>query len=354
MIEVKRIGHGFKKLFGHVSVPTLIIGGFWIVVLITGVSQGFTLGGMLGETLGRFGRWGLLVLCMVPTIQAGMGPNFSLPIGICCGLLGIVCAIEFGLTGFSWLIVAVLLAVVFGVIAGYLYGMLMNAVKGSEMVIATYMGFAVTFLFCVIWMAAPFTSPVMGWMMGAGLRSQIALSAVDSAQILDNILRFEILGINVPTGMLLVVIACCLLLWLFFRSKTGIAISAVGMNPMFARASGLNVDRSRIIANIISTVLGALGIILYTQSFGFADLYVFPLFLAFQAVASVLVGGATAQRARIFHVILGTIIFQGLLTNSLPVLSRLIPVAALAVPMQLIVQNGIILFALTRVKGGAK
>ena len=99
------------------------------------------------------------------------------------------------------------------------------------------------------------------------------------------------------------------------------------------------------IANVISTVLGAVGVILYGQSFGFSNLYDFPLMMAFQAVASVLVGGATAQRAKIFHVILGTLIFQGLLTNSLPVLDRIIPVGDLTVPMQLVLQNGIILFA---------
>jgi len=345
---------GLKKIYSHLSISTIIIGSVWIAVLILGVTQGFSLGGMLGETISRFGRWGLLVLAMVPSIQSGTGPNFALPIGVCVGLFAIVCAIEFGFVGISWLIAAVVMAIVLAVIVGYLYGKLMNAVKGSEMVIATYTGFASTFLFCIIWMAAPFSSPVMGWMLGAGLRSQISLGSVESAQILDNFLKFEFLGITFPTGMLLVVLFCCLLVWLFFRSKAGIAISAVGSNPMFARASGLNVDRSRVLANIVSTVLCAVGIILYVQSFGFADLYIFPLYMAFQAVASVLVGGATAQRARIFHVILGTIIFQGLLTNALPVLDSVIPVSNLSEIMRLIFQNGIILFALTRVKGGGK
>ena len=343
-----------KKIYGHISMPTLIVGGFWVLLLIIGIMQGFSLGGMLSETLVRFGRWGLLGLAMVPSIQSGTGPNFALPIGICCGLLAIVCAIEFGLMGISWIVSAVVMAIVFAAILGYFYGRLMNAVKGSEMVIATYTGFSVTFLFCIIWMAAPFTNPIMGWMLGDGLRNTLALSEVGGAQILDNFLKFEFLGITWPTGMLLVVFGCCLFVWLFFRSKAGIAISAAGMNPMFARASGLNVDRSRVYANVISTVLGAVGVILYGQSFGFTNLYDFPLMMAFQAVASVLVGGATAQRAKIFHVILGTIIFQGLLTNSLPVLARIIPVGDLTVPMQLVLQNGIILFALTRAKGGGK
>jgi len=354
MVEVKRVGLGFKRVFGHLSVPTLIIGGLWVFFLALGVAQGISLGGMLGETLARFGRWGLLVLAMLPSIQSGTGPNFALPIGICCGLLGIVCAIEWGLLGFSWFIVAVLVAIFFALILGYGYGRLLNAVKGSEMVIATYTGFAVTYLFCIVWMTGPFTSPIMGWMLGEGLRNTLALREVGGAHILDNFLRFQILGINVPTGMLMVVFGCCFLVWMFFRSKAGIAISAGGSNPMFARASGLNVDRSRVYANMISTALGAVGVILYGQSFGFTNLYDFPLMMAFQAVASILVGGATAQRARIFNVIIGTLIFQGLLTNSLPVLRGLMPMADLTIPMQLILQNGIILFALTRAKGGGK
>ena len=360
MEETKSLGRNTKKITNHVSTVTMIVGGFWILMLAIGVSQGFSLGGMLGDTLVRFGRWGLLGLAMVPSIQSGTGPNFALPVGICCGLLAIVCAIEMGLRGITWLLVAVVMAIIFGIILGYLYGRLMNAVKGSEMVIATYTGFAVTYLFCIVWMAAPFTNPIMGWMLGDGLRNTLALSEVGAAQILDNFLKFDLfrsipmLRISVPTGMLLVVFGCCLLVWLFFRSKAGIAISAIGMNPMFARASGLNADGSRVIANVISTVLGAVGVILYGQSFGFSNLYDFPLMMAFQAVASVLVGGATAQRAKIIHVILGTMIFQGLLTNSLPVLDRIIPIGDLTVPMQLVLQNGIILFALTRVKGGGK
>ena len=102
---------------------------------------------------------------------------------------------------------------------------------------------------------------------------------------------------------------------------------------------------------MISTMLAAVGIILYGQSFGFTQLYDFPLLLAFQAVASILVGGATAQRARVFNVIIGTLIFQGILTNALPVFTTIFQVGDLTDIIRLIIQNSIILFALTRVKG---
>jgi simple sugar transport system permease protein len=338
----------------RLPIPTLIIGGFWVFILIFGVTQGLPLSSLLTDTVRRFGMWGLLVLAMVPSIQSGTGPNFALPVGVVCGLLAMVCAIEFGFMGAGWLTASVIMAIVFASILGLGYGKLMNAVKGSEMTIATYTGFSITYLFCILWMTLPFTSPKMGWMLGSGLRNTIELGTVNANQIINNFLAFDLFGVKIPTGMLLVVFGSCFLVWLFFRSKTGSAISAGGMNPMFAKAAGLNVDRSRIIANIISTALGAVGIIVYSQSFGFTALYDAPLMMAFQAVAAILVGGATAGRSKIIHVIIGTMIFQGLLTNTPPVLGRAFPGTDLTEIMRLVVGNGIILYALAQVKRGDK
>ena len=338
-----------KKTLSNLPMPTLIIGALWVSILIFGAYKEFSIAVLLSDTIRRFGMWGLLVLAMVPSIQSGTGPNFALPVGICSGLLALVCSIEFGFTGIMWFIVAVILAILFGGVLGVLYGILMNAVKGSEMIIATYSGFSITYFFCILWMSLPFRSPIMGWMLGSGLRNTIELRQLGSAQILNDFLQFEIFGVSIPTGMLLVFFACCILVWLFFRSKMGIAISAVGANPMFAKASGLNVDECRIIANVISTIFGAVGIIVFAQSFGFASLYDAPMWMAFTAAAAVLIGGATAQRSKIIHVIIGTLIFQGLLTNAPPVLNSLLPDTDLSEVIRMVVQNGIILYALTKV-----
>jgi simple sugar transport system permease protein len=126
------------------------------------------------------------------------------------------------------------------------------------------------------------------------------------------------------------------------------------MNPRFAIASGVNIDRNRIIANILSTVLGAFGIIVYSQSFGFVQLYTAPLMMAFPAVAAVLIGGATAQRARVSHVIIGVVLFQGLLAVSLPVANQLVPEGNLSEIIRMVVQNGIILYALTKVNDNGR
>jgi simple sugar transport system permease protein len=340
----------------HIGLPTIIIGGFGILILIMGVANNLPLPDMIADGLKRFGRWGILTLAMVPAIQSGVGPNFALPLGIVCGLLGQVCAIVLGFAGPGWLVVSALFSIVFASIMGYGYGRLMNAVKGSEMTIATYTGFSMTMLFCLLWLILPFKDQRITWPLGrgAGLRQTIQLDILGSAQILDNFLSFKIFGVTIPTGLLLVFFAGCFAVWLFMRSKTGIAISAGGSNPLFAGAAGLNVDRGRIVANILSTVLGALGILVYAQSFGYTQLYTDPLLMAFPAVAGILIGGASVSRAKILHVIVGALIFQGLMATSLPVANELFAGTDLSETLRMIIQNGVILYALMQAGGKRK
>ncbi|MEG0091006.1 MAG: ABC transporter permease, partial [Oscillospiraceae bacterium] len=108
----------------------------------------------------------------------------------------------------------------------------------------------------------------------------------------------------------------------------------------------------RIVGNIISTVLAAVGIIVYSQSYGYAQIYTAPLMMAFAAVAAVLIGGATAQRAKVSQVIIGVFLYQGLLTTALPVANEVFAGLDLSEILRMIIQNGIILYALTQVKGG--
>lgn len=350
LIERSTLSSVIKKI----GLPTIIIAAFFLVVLLAAVSLKLSMSALISDTLRRFGMNGLLVLAMVPSIQSGTGPNFALPIGIVCGLLAIVSGIEFGFIGIGLILFAACLATVLAVGAGYFYGKLLNAVKGAEMTIATYTGFSIVALMSLAWLMIPFQSKKMGWLLGTGLRETIQLDAVEADAIINRLWSFEVFGIEVPTGLLLVFFAFCAAIWFFFKTKTGIAISAGGINPKFAEASGLNINRNRVIANVISTVLAALGIILYSQSYGYTQLYSAPLMMAFPAVAAILIGGASASRARVSNVIIGTFLFQGLLTSSLPVANQLFVGTDLSEIMRMIIQNGIILYALTQVKGGAK
>jgi simple sugar transport system permease protein len=99
---------------------------------------------------------------------------------------------------------------------------------------------------------------------------------------------------------------------------------------------------------VLTTVLGAVGIVVYSQSFGFVQLYTAPLLMAFPAIACILIGGATVTRATIGNVIIGTFLFQSILTTALPVTSQVIE-GDISETARLIIQNGMILYALTRV-----
>jgi len=68
---------------------------------------------------------------------------------------------------------------------------------------------------------------------------------------------------------------------------------------------------------------------------------------AFPAVACLLIGGASVTRATLTHVIIGTFLFQSILTVALPVTSQVVQ-GDISETARLIIQNGMILYALTR------
>jgi len=236
---------------------------------------------------------------------------------------------------------------------GVLYGMLLNRVKGSEMAVSVYVGFSAVAVFNILWALIPVRNSIMILpATGRGLRQMINLQD-DFGGAFDNLFTFTIGTFTMRTGLLLIFFVCCLLMWVFTKSRLGMMMSAAGSNPSYARASGINVEKMRILGTAISTALGAVGIIIFAQSFGFLQMYNAPLMMGFTTVASVLIGGATVKRARVFDVLLGAFLFNGILTIALPLANVMLPdVAGVPEMLRLIITNGIILYALTKVKGG--
>ena len=119
-------------------------------------------------------------------------------------------------------------------------------------------------------------------------------------------------------------------------------------------ATGINVDRMRIVGTVLSTVLGAVGILVYSQSYGFMQLYAAPRQMGFIAASAILIGGASTSRCKISHVIIGTFLFQGVLTLGMPVANMLVPGTTLSETLRILISNGIILYALTKSGGGSR
>jgi len=353
------------------------------------------LGTLLGDCLVRSGMNGLLVLALVLPVRAGNGLNFGMPLGIVCGLVGGVAVMElaapqpYGIEGlasqgdlargWSGFLLAIAVSLPLAALAGWGYGKLLERVRGQEMMVGVYVGFGAVAGMCVLWLLGPFTSPELVWAIGGeGLRSQIVLDdhykwILDAAgeirfgewrpeqlDAAESAPRFQRPGgLYIPTGLFAAWLGAAAALALFLRTRLGVAMTAAGSNPTFARSIGIDVPRMRVAATIASTMLAAVGIIVYSQSYGFYQLYKAPLFMAFTMVASLLLGGASLGRATVLQAIVGTILFQSLLTTSLPIVNEVVQGSPAAQSLQnlpeiarLVIQNGVILYALSRVTGG--
>ena len=69
--------------------------------------------------------------------------------------------------------------------------------------------------------------------------------------------------------------------------------------------------------------------------------------MVFPAIAAILIGGASVNKASMANVIIGTLLFQGLLTMTPSVINSILQTDMSEV-IRMIVSNGIILYALTR------
>ncbi len=337
-----------KQFIENAGWPRIIIALFLLALFVAAPFVGVRIDASISDTLVRVGMNGILVLAMVPMIQSGCGLNFGLPLGIIAGLLGAVTSIQIGVTGAIGFVIAMAIAVPIAVVLGWLYGQLLNRVKGDEMMIATYVGFSSVALMCIAWLLLPYTSPTMIWGYGgSGLRTTISVEGfwLNALSQYLNIRIGEFFYI--PVGMFLFFAFVAFLVWAFFRTKTGTAITAVGSNPEFARASGIDVDKMRTISVVMSTALGAIGILVYEQSFGFIQLYMGPFYMAFPAVAAILLGGASVNKASMVNVVVGTFLFQGILTMTPSVINSVMQTDMSEV-IRIIVSNGMILYALTR------
>lgn len=340
----------YKQAAEKLGMPRFVILMFFVLLLVLAGLYNIALPGMVSNVLQRLGMYGVLVLAMLPGIQSGISLNLGMPIGIISGLLSTLIAMENNMTGWPAFVFAVILAIILAIPVGWGYGLLLNRLKGNEMTVSTYVGFSYVSLFCIAWMVLPFRNPKLTWALGTGLRTMHNMGA-SFGGLLDNFLRFRVFGISVPTGLLMFLMLCCLAMFLYERSKTGVAMLAAGGNPAFAAASGINVDKMRVIGTTLSTVIAAVGIIIYSQSFGFMQLYTGPQQMGFIAASAILIGGATVSKAKVYHVILGTFLFQGVLAMGIQVANAMIDVGGLSEVMRILISNGIILYALTQAGG---
>jgi simple sugar transport system permease protein len=256
-----------------------------------------------------------------------MGINFGMVLGAMAGQIGLIFTVDWNIVGLPGLIFASLIAVPIAAMLGALAGQILNRARGREMVTGYVLGFFMDGFYQLLvlylmgqhsiwsgfipgkWAALiPIHSPAITLSRGYGIRNTLKLDAV--RQALDRFIPLQIGGINIPVANYLVIAVLCLFIIWFRRTKLGQDMRAVGQDQAVAHAAGIPVDRTRILAIVISAVLASLGQIIFLQNMGNMATYNAHRQTGFFSAAAILVGGASVTRASIPNVFVGTMLLH--------------------------------------------
>jgi simple sugar transport system permease protein len=271
----------------------------------------------------RVGRNSVLVLALIIPILAGLGLNFGIVIGAMAGQVAAILVVHWGLSGLGGFATALLLATPLAVAFGWLVGQLFNRARGREMITGMIAGYFANgvyqfvFLF-LVGSLIPFVNEAMVLPQGFGLRNTVDLTPIQYA--LDDLLPIKapLFGglVRIPIATFGFVALVCAGLVFFLRTKLGQELKAMGQDAHVSAIAGIPVDRNRLLATILSTVLGAFGQLVFLQNIGTLNTYNSHEQVGMFAIAALLVSGATVRKATVAQALVGTLLFHTLFVVS--------------------------------------
>ena len=329
-----------RKLFDIIAnnaVPAVFIIISAFAIPLSGYSATY----LIQELITRIGRNSFLILSLLIPIMAGMGLNFGMVLGAMAGQIGLVIICDWGIVGIPGMVLACLIGTPIAIVLGIFCGAVLNRAKGREMVTSYILGFFINGVYQLVvlylmgWVI-PIKSPTLLLSRGYGIRNAVSLLGIRG--VLDNLLPSVIAGtdgakqflslqgtsqafivihlpflegaIRIPLGTLIVIALFCVFIVWFRKTKLGQDMRAIGQNQAVADSAGIAVNRTRIIAIVISTVLACYGQIIYLQNMGTLNTYNSHDQAGMFSIAALLIGGASVSRASIANVFVGVILFH--------------------------------------------
>ncbi len=291
------------------SVPVLFI----IICLIMIPLSGFSPSYVLNEVMTRLGRNSFMILSLLIPIMAGMGLNFGMTLGAMAGEIGLILVADWQIWGIPGLILAAIISIPISVLLGLMCGKILNRAKGREMITSYFIAFFMNGVYqlVVLYMMGPLIPIAHNSLKlprGYGIRNTVSL--LPMRQSIDNALAVFVGGVKIPVLTLIIIALACLFILWFRRTKLGQDMRAVGQDMEVARDAGINVERTRIISIIMSTVFAGFGMIIYLQNMGNFPTYTAHTNVGMFCIAALLVGGASVEKASIGNVFLGVILFH--------------------------------------------
>jgi len=341
---------------------------FVVLCILSILCSGQSLSYVALELFGRITRNAFLVLALIIPIVAGMGINFAVTIGAMAAQIAALWVTEWQIPGIGGFLTAAAISVPLAAFFGFLIGKLLNKMKGQEMIGGMILGYFANGLYQLLFLfifgnLIPLKTDGLVIKGSTGVANTIELRGFKQA--LDGLWRCDfttalyicaavvvvlsLLGmilhkeqkksktiativatvavvalyhipavkgvfatIRIPMVTYIVIALLCLFNVAIMRTRLGQQFRAVGQNMTVANASGINVDKVRVIAIVISTVLAAWGQLIFVQNFGVFQTYGAHEQVGLYAGAAILVGGASIVRATNAQAILGCILFHTL------------------------------------------
>lgn len=377
---------------------------FVVLCLIGLVCSGQTVSYVMYELFGRLSRNSFIVLALIIPIIAGMGINFAITIGAMAAQIAALWVIEWGISGLAGFLTAMVITMPIAAFFGFLIGKLMNKMKGQEMIGGLILGYFANGLYQLLFLfifgnLIPLKTPGLVIKGSTGVANTIDLStergfkyALDglwrvpfgtAALILCGLIAIWSLVklatkkedkkkaltrtgicvavaviaqlpfvtaafsmVSVPMVTFLIVALLCVFNNAIMKTRIGQQFRAVGQNRTVANAVGINVDRVRVIAIIISTVLAGWGQLIFVQNMGSFQTYGAHEQVGLYAGAAILVGGASIKKATNGQALLGCILFHLLFIVAPSAGKNLFGDAAIGEYFRVFISYGVIALAL--------
>ena len=366
--------------------------------------SGLTVPYVMYELFGRLSRNAFIVLALILPIVAGMGINFAVTIGAMAAQVSALWVIEWGISGLNGFLVAMGMTVPLAAFFGYLIGKLLNKMKGQEMIGGLILGYFANGLYQLLFLfifgnLIPLEAPGLVIKGSTGVANTIDLSTDRGFKYaLDGIWRadfgiglfilcgiFAVLAIvaflrkkkslkqtavsvgvcaalcliylipavkalfamvQVPMVTFLLVGLLCIFNNALMKTRLGQQFRAVGQNRTVANVSGIDVDKVRVIAIVISTVLAGWGQLIFVQNMGSFQTYGAHEQVGLYAGAAILVGGASIKKATNTQAIVGCILFHLLFILAPSAGKNLFGDAAIGEYFRVFISYGVIALAL--------
>ena len=377
---------------------------FVVLCIVCLYFSGLTVPYVMYELFGRLSRNAFIVLALILPIVAGMGINFAVTIGAMAAQIAALWVIEWGISGLNGFLVAMAMTVPLAAFFGFLIGKLLNNMKGQEMIGGLILGYFANGLYQLLFLfifgnLIPLEAPGLVIKGSTGVANTIDLSTDRGFKYaLDGLWRVEFgTGLYILCGILLVMAVVnfllkkkdlkktvttvaiygglCLLyqipavkaifamvqipmatfvlvglLCIFnnalMKTRLGQQFRAVGQNRTVANVSGINVNKVRLIAITISTVLAGWGQLIFVQNMGSFQTYGAHEQVGLYAGAAILVGGASIKKATNAQAMLGCILFHLLFILAPSAGKNLFGDAAIGEYFRVFISYGVIALAL--------